>query len=107
MQSATQPSRWHIPMHSAVCTPARWLTSRARVLTMRLRDVRERWRRDGVLEGESALSAILFLTESRAGLGAEGVGLPVDGVRRFFFFQAEDGIRDYKVTGVQTCALPI
>src|SRR5215467_9753788 len=25
----------------------------------------------------------------------------------FFVFQAEDGIRDYKVTGVQTCALPI
>src|SRR5256885_8568748 len=25
----------------------------------------------------------------------------------FLFFQAEDGIRDYKVTGVQTCALPI
>src|SRR5688500_19918629 len=24
-----------------------------------------------------------------------------------FFFQAEDGIRDYKVTVVQTCALPI
>src|SRR6266566_3775556 len=24
-----------------------------------------------------------------------------------FFFQAEDGIRDYKVTGVQTCAIPI
>src|ERR1022692_3306514 len=24
-----------------------------------------------------------------------------------FFFQAEDGIRNYKVTGVQTCALPI
>src|SRR5256885_10148276 len=37
----------------------------------------------------------------------------VSGVRRDcascdnFFFQAEDGIRDYKVTGVQTCALPI
>src|SRR5256885_11915170 len=29
------------------------------------------------------------------------------GVSLFFFFQAEDGIRDYKVTGVQTCALPI
>ena len=29
------------------------------------------------------------------------------GFRFFFFFQAEDGIRDYKVTGVQTCALPI
>src|SRR2546421_2543913 len=26
---------------------------------------------------------------------------------RFFFFQAEDGIRDLIVTGVQTCALPI
>ena len=25
----------------------------------------------------------------------------------FFFFQAEDGIRDRSVTGVQTCALPI
>src|SRR3712207_6041638 len=27
--------------------------------------------------------------------------------RSFFFFQAEDGIRDIGVTGVQTCALPI
>src|SRR5260370_5083451 len=27
--------------------------------------------------------------------------------RLFFFFQAEDGIRDSSVTGVQTCALPI
>ena len=25
----------------------------------------------------------------------------------FFFFQAEDGIRDWSVTGVQTCALPL
>src|SRR6266568_9027367 len=29
------------------------------------------------------------------------------GVDYFFFFQAEDGIRDGTVTGVQTCALPI
>src|SRR2546429_5379530 len=29
------------------------------------------------------------------------------GVTFFFFFQAEDGIRDVAVTGVQTCALPI
>ena len=29
-------------------------------------------------------------------------------LKRFFFvFQAEDGIRDWSVTGVQTCALPI
>src|SRR5258706_9005069 len=32
--------------------------------------------------------------------------VPVEGVV-FFFFQAEDGIRDWSVTGVQTCALPI
>src|SRR3712207_8433737 len=31
---------------------------------------------------------------------------PAEG-RRCFFFQAEDGIRDIGVTGVQTCALPI
>src|SRR3989449_2988427 len=29
------------------------------------------------------------------------------GLLCFFFFQAEDGIRDVAVTGVQTCALPI
>src|SRR2546430_11578181 len=29
------------------------------------------------------------------------------GTSAFFFFQAEDGIRDLTVTGVQTCALPI
>src|SRR5690606_40519962 len=29
------------------------------------------------------------------------------GYLRSFFFQAEDGIRDFHVTGVQTCALPI
>src|SRR5215475_880657 len=31
----------------------------------------------------------------------------VVGLCFFFFFQAEDGIRDFHVTGVQTCALPI
>src|SRR5690348_18174879 len=31
----------------------------------------------------------------------------LDVVLLFFFFQAEDGIRDGRVTGVQTCALPI
>ena len=31
----------------------------------------------------------------------------VDYILFFFFFQAEDGIRDHCVTGVQTCALPI
>src|SRR5690606_40941229 len=32
---------------------------------------------------------------------------PVVLISCFFFFQAEDGIRDFHVTGVQTCALPI
>src|SRR5258706_15681271 len=33
-------------------------------------------------------------------------GRSCDG-QEFFFFQGEDGIRDWSVTGVQTCALPI
>src|SRR5439155_10921051 len=37
-----------------------------------------------------------------------GVSSPPAAVSlNFFFFQAEDGIRDGHVTGVQTCALPI
>src|SRR2546430_7498270 len=32
---------------------------------------------------------------------------PIIGMKEKFFFQAEDGIRDLTVTGVQTCALPI
>src|SRR5256885_9486763 len=37
------------------------------------------------------------------------IGLEFEGslISVVFFFQAEDGIRDYKVTGVQTCGLPI
>ena len=31
----------------------------------------------------------------------------VEDIVIIFFFQAEDGIRDWSVTGVQTCALPI
>ena len=34
-------------------------------------------------------------------------GCFVEAIYLFFFFQAEDGIRDTSVTGVQTCALPI
>src|SRR2546430_12899268 len=35
------------------------------------------------------------------------ITITYDVTRLFFFFQAEDGIRDLTVTGVQTCALPI
>src|SRR5256885_437723 len=39
--------------------------------------------------------------------GMVNITSSVNSGERSFFFQAEDGIRDYKVTGVQTCALPI
>src|SRR2546425_3084716 len=39
--------------------------------------------------------------------GAEGLRIARSSQSCFFFFQAEDGIRDKLVTGVQTCALPI
>src|SRR5256886_5692616 len=35
------------------------------------------------------------------------VEVSIEYISFFFFFQAEDGIRDLTVTGVQTCALPI
>src|SRR5215203_5757375 len=47
------------------------------------------------MRGSRAFNGALFAR--RAGISSE----------TFFFFQAEDGIRDIGVTGVQTCALPI
>src|SRR5256884_5855587 len=46
---------------------------------------------------------------SRSWAVASRIRVPLVRTRRacFFFFQAEDGIRDVAVTGVQTCALPI
>src|SRR5258708_16403845 len=44
---------------------------------------------------------LLFHTEENIGVDLSSI------VQLFFFFQAEDGIRDDLVTGVQTCALPI
>src|SRR5256885_13279525 len=53
---------------------------------------------------ECVLLAPVFLAPARSQLRQpEGARSDV----QVFFFQAEDGIRDYKVTGVQTCALPI
>src|SRR5256885_12290406 len=46
-------------------------------------------------------------TESLTIHGVAEAASPLAFFECFFFFQAEDGIRDYKVTGVQTCALPI
>src|SRR5690348_11696449 len=44
----------------------------------------------------------LFISNLRIADGGEDLRRTL-----FFFFQAEDGIRDGRVTGVQTCALPI
>src|SRR5205809_3408272 len=55
---------------------------------------------------DSKLGRLALLRDSkRQGKCVYGVGRPTRA--SFFFFQAEDGIRDVAVTGVQTCALPI
>src|SRR5256885_5597327 len=72
------------------------------------------------LRGSRVWSFIGWLLGAHVGMMTEfvvrmsGKGVGMNGGHRldarmldFFFFQAEDGIRDYKVTGVQTCALPI
>src|SRR5262249_57488480 len=46
-------------------------------------------------------------SEERLWCGRCGAVVCVCEIVVFFFFQAEDGIRDWSVTGVQTCALPI
>src|SRR5215467_4023130 len=48
-----------------------------------------------------------YLTGQNEQSSEEIVSYDINSLFHFFFFQAEDGIRDYKVTGVQTCALPI
>src|SRR3989440_8071991 len=50
-------------------------------------------------------TGVLDLIAARLDIGVGWSALR--GVYFFFFFQAEDGIRDLIVTGVQTCALPI
>src|SRR5260370_32135975 len=52
----------------------------------------------------SPTNSIIFFFQAEDGVRDSSV----TGVQTFvFFFQAEDGIRDSSVTGVQTCALPI
>src|SRR5256885_1052974 len=53
-----------------------------------------------IVNAIAAQTGFLQGTISASGANGQPYNVP-------FFFQAEDGIRDYKVTGVQTCALPI
>src|SRR2546426_5260809 len=61
-----------------------------------------------LIDALSRPSLCVFFFQAEDGIryykvtGFQTCALPIS-----FFFQAEDGIRDYKVTGVQTCALPI
>src|SRR5258708_26142101 len=53
--------------------------------------------------GDTRLTRLILSTSTNAILEKIMCGFDLS----FFFFQAEDGIRDDLVTGVQTCALPI
>src|SRR5262249_22692081 len=54
---------------------------------------------------DSTVDIFTFYVPHRHVYGEQWIKFMKDGVN--FFFQAEDGIRDWSVTGVQTCALPI
>src|SRR2546430_13719312 len=74
---------------------------------MDLRELRElieltRYRTEVVRERTSAVNRMQKMLE---GANIKLASVAVDII--VFFFQAEDGIRDLTVTGVQTCALPI
>src|SRR5256885_11853384 len=58
---------------------------------------------DAITQSTQILKAIQVAEDKRP----DAVVFEPVGGTALFFFQAEDGIRDYKVTGVQTCALPI
>src|SRR5256886_9813419 len=66
----------------------------------------------------SSMTPVGQAVGARSGTSSVGIGMEEHltlmddgrdlwGVVGYFFFQAEDGIRDLTVTGVQTCALPI
>src|SRR5256886_9768759 len=60
-----------------------------------------------VKELETLVDKITKLLAKHTGQEVEKVRRDSERDRFIFFFQAEDGIRDLTVTGVQTCALPI
>src|SRR3989454_3915558 len=98
------------------------ITSTKNPLVKRIRALAERDAREAegrmVVEGtrmveevlEAGAPVELLLYDPLAVAGPRGEAMLERARRlsvRLFFFQAEDGIRYYKVTGVQTCALPI
>src|SRR5256885_807061 len=60
----------------------------------------------GEREDPALTNDLTVAREFDAGMTGPSLYISMDFIADVFF-QAEDGIRDYKVTGVQTCALPI
>src|SRR6516164_10276230 len=60
-----------------------------------------------IVHNKDRLVELATEINQRLGLSSEEIGRLTGPAEDHFFFQAEDGIRDGTVTGVQTCALPI
>src|SRR2546430_8326655 len=94
-----------------------WMrTLPAEVTSMPEKETIERERKDAAQgkskstqAGEFVREEIHHIREGKHGARSpkQAIAIGLSKARRAFFFQAEDGIRDLTVTGVQTCALPI
>src|SRR5690349_732565 len=62
--------------------------------------------KDNKVNGEKELKEVIYLADRTVANMATDIEI-YNIISNIFFFQAEDGIRDLYVTGVQTCALPI
>src|SRR5437764_15095332 len=58
-------------------------------------------------EGRLDFENVVFRYANTVTDAVKDLNLQIEPGKTYFFFQAEDGIRDTSVTGVQTCALPI
>src|SRR5438034_4171 len=92
---------------NALRGPGYWRTDASIFKKFRVRTRQER---------EVRAESVNFFNHVNLGNPDSEIGVPgnnntnagrITSTAYFFFFQAEDGIRDHCVTGVQTCALPI
>src|SRR5690348_14502495 len=93
---------WTYALQGGVYTASRVL--RATLRSGSQADRRGLERATGDQAQHIGVEAYRHVAQQRAGRYG---GILTLGGGMFFFFQAEDGIRDGRVTGVQTCALPI
>src|SRR5690349_3239122 len=62
---------------------------------------------DTIVINETNGNDVISVANNNGLVTVSGLAATLTIANFFFFFQAEDGIRDLYVTGVQTCALPI